>query len=257
MKIKNSNVLITGSNRGIGLALAKEMAKRNAHLHLQMRSTVPHLSEELLKLGATSVKIWTLDLSDRSQINNWISDLQAENIDILINNAGQLTGGLFEKQNLDEIYSMLQVNVNALIHLTSGLLPGMIQRKRGKIINNSSVSAIMHFPCASTYAASKAAVLAFSDCLSIELKGTGVSTLCLVTPGIQTRMFREIETKYGDNLKAPKDSMTPEIYAVQICEATENDLDNLYPSGLTGIGLAVARHLPALFKTIAAKRFHR
>ncbi len=178
MKILNSKILITGSNRGIGWALAQEMAKRKAHLHLQMRiqmqAEIPKFTDELLALGASSVKIWLVDLGERSEIDKWVQDLQKENMDILVNNAGQLTGGLIENQKIDEIYSMFQVNVNALVHLTHGLLPGMIQRKRGKIINNSSVSAIMHFPCASTYAASKAAVLAFSDCLQIELQGTGV-----------------------------------------------------------------------------------
>lgn len=257
MKIHHSKVLITGSNRGIGLALAHELAKRNAHLHLQMRTEEPQLIDQLLKAGASSVKIWKADLNERAQIEKLILDLQTENIDILINNAGQLTGGLLENQKMDDIYSMFQVNINALVHLTSGLLPGMIHRGHGKIINHSSVSAIMHFPCASTYAASKAAVLAFTDCLNIELQGTGVSTLTLVTPGIQTRMFNEIEKKYGQNLEVPKDSISPEAYAVQICNAIESDLVVLNPSGVTGVGLAIARHLPSLFRRAAAARFHR
>lgn len=257
VKLPNSKVLITGSNRGIGLALAQEMAKRGAHLHLQMRSEVPTLTDELLKRGAASVKIWVADLAVRDQIEKWILQLQKEKIDILVNNAGQLTGGLLEKQNIDEIYSMFQVNINALVHLTHGLLPGMIERGHGKVVNHSSVSAIMHFPCASTYAASKAAVLAFSNCLQLELQGTGVSTLCLVTPGIQTRMFNEIEKKYGQNLEVPKDSISPEIYAVQICDAIEKDNVILNPSGTTGVGLSVARHLPWLFRKAVASRFHR
>lgn len=257
MKIANSKVLITGSNRGIGLALAQEMAKRQAHLHLQMRSEDPALAGQLLSLGAQSVKIWVADLSLREQVSALVEDLQSHQIDIVINNAGQLTGGLLENQKIDDIYSMFQVNVNALVHLTHGLLPGMIERGRGKIVNHSSVSAIMHFPCASTYAASKAAVLAFTDCIELEVAGTGVSTLCLVTPGIQTRMFNEIEQKYGKNLEVPKDSISPESYAVKICDAIEQDVVTLNPSGATAIGLAVARHLPKLFRKAAASRFHR
>ena len=257
MKIDGAKILITGSNRGIGLAVAQEMARRKAHLHLQMRSQDSKLTESLLALGALSVKIWQVDLSVRDQIEKWLSELQNEKVDILFNNAGQLTGGLLEDQKIDEIYSMFQVNVNALVHLTHGLLPGMIQRRFGKIINHSSVSAIMHFPCASTYAASKAAVLAFSNCLQLEVAGTGVSTLCLVTPGIQTRMFNQISEKYAKNLEVPKDSIAPEVYAMKICEAVENDLVTLGPSGATGFGLALARHLPSVFRRAAAARFHR
>ncbi len=257
MKILNSKVLITGSNRGIGLALAKELAKRKAQLHLQMRAEAPALVDELLKMGAASVKVWVADLGDREQIEKWLPALQNESIDILINNAGQLTGGLLEEQKIAEIYTMFQVNVNALVQLTHGLLPGMLLRGRGKIVNHSSVSAVMHFPCASTYAASKAAVLAFTNCLQLELQGTGVSALCLLTPGIQTRMFREIEEKYGKNFEVPKDSISPEAYAVRICEAIESDEVFLYPSGATGLGLLVARHLPWLFRRAASARFKR
>ena len=158
MNIKNSQFLITGSNRGIGLAVAKAAAKRGAHLHMQMRSENTELINEMNQLGAASVKVWIADLNGRQNVEAFIEKLKPENIDVLFNNAGLLTGGLFEEQPLDEIYNMFQVNVNALVHLTHGLLPGMLQRKRGKIINHSSVSSTMHFPCATTYAASKAAV---------------------------------------------------------------------------------------------------
>jgi short-subunit dehydrogenase len=257
MKIKSAKVLLTGANRGIGLALAHALAKRGAHLHVQSRSDSPSLAEDLKKSGATSVRVWNVDLAKRENIDQWLMKLQSEDIDILVNNAGQLTGGLLEEQPLDEIYSMFQVNLLALVQLTRGILPGMIARRRGKIVNNSSVSAVMHFPCASTYAASKSAVLAFTDCLQAELVGTGVSTLCLITPGIQTRMFKEIETKYSKNFEIPTDSISPEEYAEKICEAIEDDRVWLEPKGSTGVGLAVARYLPSLFRKGIESRFHR
>lgn len=213
MKIENQNFLITGANRGIGLGVAKMAAQEKAHLHLVVRHPVDDLREELLKLGAKSVEVHTADLSTRKGVDLLIEKIQAKPIDILFNNAGLLTGGLLEEQPLDEIYSMFQVNINALVHLSRALLPGMIYRKNGKIINNASVSAFMHFPCASTYAASKAAVVAFTDCLQAELVGTGVSTLCLVTPGIKTRMFDEIDKKYSKNLEIPTESISTEEYA--------------------------------------------
>jgi short-subunit dehydrogenase len=257
MQIQNSEVLITGANRGIGLALAKAMAKRGARLHLQMRSPSKEIAGDLKALGAASVKIWIADLASRDGVEGLLKELKDEEIDILINNAGQLTGGLLEDQPLDEIYSMFQVNLAALVHLTRGLLPSMLARGRGKIVNNSSVSAIMHFPCATTYAASKAGVMAFTDCLEAELADTGVTTLCLITPGIQTRMFKEIETKYGRNFEVPSDSITPERYAEQICESITADKVRLEPSGATGVGLAIARYLPALFRKGAQSRFKR
>jgi len=70
-------------------------------------------------------------------------------------------------------------------------------------------------------------------------------------------MFREIETKYGKNFEVPTDSLSPEQYAQQVCDAIEKDLAVLEPSGATGWGLRVARHLPGLFRVAAGKRFHR
>ncbi len=152
---------------------------------------------------------------------------------------------------------MFQVNLNALVHLTRAVIPGMIARGRGKIVNNSSVSAFMHFPCASTYAASKAAVTAFTNCLDVELEGTGVSALCLITPGVKTRMFDEIDTKYSKNFDIPKDSISADDYALRVRRAIESDQKILLPGGSTGAGLWIARYMNPLFKSVARSRFRR
>jgi short-subunit dehydrogenase len=259
MKIEGSYFLITGSNRGIGRAVANEVAGRKAHLMLANRTSDASLKEELMARGAASVQDLHVDLGDRKSIDALISQLKTKRVDILFNNAGQLTGGLFEEQSLDDIYSMLQVNVNALIHLTHGLLPQMIKQKSGKIINHSSVSGIMNIPCASTYSAAKSAVLAFNNCIRQELKPTGVTTLALITPGIETRMFNDIPKMYGKNLNVGSflKSITPEDYAVQIANAVESDQDYLLPSGSTRLSLFLAQHSPGLFEFIMGKNFTR
>lgn len=257
MEIYNADVLVTGANRGIGLAFARMCAQEGAKLHLVMRKTELSLIAELKGLGAGEVKIWVADLSERNEVERLISELANTPIDILFNNAGVLTGGLLEEQPLDDIYTMFQVNLLSLIHLTRGLLPQMIKRQRGKIINNSSVSALMHFPCATTYAASKAAVLAFTQCLELELKGTSVSTLCLVTPGIKTRMFDDISSKYSKNFVVPNESITPDQYAQLIRQAILKDHTHLWPGGSTQWGLRTARNFPFLFKSIISRYFHR
>lgn len=257
MEIVNRHVLVTGASRGIGKAFAKMCAEDKAHLHLVLRKADSEIAKELEAAGAKSVTIWETDLSTRAGVEHLLQSLKDTPIDILFNNAGMLTGGLIEEQPVDDIYKMLQVNVSALIHLTHGILPGMLQRKRGKIINNSSVSAFMHFPCASTYAASKAAVAAFTDCIRMELKDTGVSTLLLVTPGIKTRMFDEIETLYSKNFQIPNESMSPAKYAQMIRDAIIHDLEVLEPAGLTGVGLKIAKFAKPLFEIEVARRFKR
>lgn len=258
MEIKNKNVLITGASRGIGRAFALACAKDKANVHLILRKEDSAFAAELEKAGAKSVQIWIADLGSRSSIDAIAENLKNQNIDILFNNAGVLTGGIFEQQPLNDIYNLVQVNIAALIHLTHLLLPGMIERKRGKIINNSSVSAYMHFPCATTYAASKAAVMAFTNCLSGELKGTGVSTLLLITPGIKTKMYDDIEVLYGKNFDVPQDStLTPARYAEMIREAVIEDLEVMEPSGATGWGLKIAKYLTPVFNFEVQRRFKR
>jgi short-subunit dehydrogenase len=257
MNIQGSNFVITGGNRGIGLAVAEMAASTGAHVYIASRSLDSSIENNLKALGAGSVHFLKTDLSSRDATEELARKLRKMNVDILFNNAGLLTGGLIEEQSLDEIYSMFQVNLNALVHLSRAVVPGMIQRRRGKIINHSSVSAFMHYPCASTYAASKAAVLAFTNCLEAELSGTGVSTLSLVTPGIKTRMFDEIETKYSKNLEVPKDSISPAEYAAKIKAAIESDQKHLLPGGSTAVGLWLARYLNPLFRSAIKGKFKR
>jgi hypothetical protein len=258
MEIRDSHILITGANRGIGKAVALMCAEDKAHLHLVVRQAEEEFKQELTKAGAASVQFYEVDLEQRSQIETLLQQLKAINIDILFNNAGQLTGGLLEEQPIDDILRMLQVNVNALIHITHGVLPGMLARKRGKIVNNASISAVMHMPCASTYSAAKAAVLAFTKCLEPELKGSGVSTLVLITPGIDTRMYKEIPKLYGKNFDLGLlNSIPPKKYAQMIREAILEDLRELKPTGIVGVGLLAARFIPQVFDRVVATRFKR
>lgn len=257
MEVFHKSVMITGANRGIGLAFAEACAKEKAYLILAIRKFDTELVEKLKKLGAPTVEVVECDLVSKEGVTQLVEKIKDKRIDLLFNNAGLLTGGLLEEQPLDDIYNMFQVNVNALVHLTHAVLPRMLEQKSGKIINHASVSAVMHFPCATTYAASKAAVWAFTDCLQQELKGTGVSTLCLFTPGIKTRMFDKIDDLYSKNFETPKDSISPEVYAQDILKAVKSDQVYLEPKGATGFAFMVAQNFKSLFNWAAAQRFKR
>ncbi len=257
MQIQNQIVLITGANRGIGLAVAEACAREKAHLLLAIRKNDNDLLSKLKSLGAMSVEIIEADLVTRAGVEQLVKNIENRRIDILFNNAGLLTGGLIEEQPLDDIYNMFQVNIQALVHLSRAVVPRMVQQKSGKIINHASVSAVMHLPCASTYSASKAAVWAFTDCLQQELRGTGVNTLCLFTPGIKTRMFDKIDELFSKNIETPKDTISPEEYALKILKAVKSDQIYLEPTGLTGFALIIAQHFRSFFNWAAVQRFSR
>ena len=188
MELSQATALVTGANRGIGRAIVEALAERPLRLILAgVRD--PDAFEPVT--GRAEVRAVRLDLSDRGSIEESIEVVRPElsQLDLLINNAGRMTGGLLEEQAMDEVYAMFQVNLVAVAHLTHLVLPYMLSQGRGKIVNNASISGYAHFPAASTYAASKAGVVAFSESLRRELKGTGVDVLQLVTPGVDTDML--------------------------------------------------------------------
>lgn len=260
MQISGKNVVITGASRGIGLALAEECAKKQARLFLVSRRFEAGTEEKLKNLGAPHVQLLSYDLSKTTQVNALHEKLTQDQIDIdvLINNAGLLTGGLLEDQNPDAIDEMLNVNVHALIRLTRLSLPAMLQRKKGCIVNNASVSGKMFFPCASTYAASKAAVVAFTESLKQELRNTGVNTVLMITPGVKTNMFDDISQLYGKNLDVSFLSHIPaEEWSQKVVSAIENQEDIVWPEGVSRWGVRLAHHVPGIFEKIVRSKFKR
>lgn len=258
LEISEKQVLITGANRGIGLGLAKELNKNGAIVYLGMRCPQNFKVEEHGFYDSEKVHCLELDLGSREQIDVFIEQYGDIKWDVLINNAGQLTGGLLEDQDTDAIYSMFQVNLVGLTHLTQKILPGMIERGVGKIVNNASVSGVMHLPCASTYAAAKTAVVALTNSLNLELVGTGVTTLTLLTPGIKTRMFDKISDLYGKHLDLSMlSAISAESYAKKVHKAIQKDALFYEPSGRVGMVLWIARHSPYFFRKIGKIGFKR
>ena len=105
-----------------------------------MRKNDYTILSELTSLGALSVKIYLSDLSKCQEVRTLLEKFQEQEIDILFNNAGLLTGGLIKEQPIEDIYQMYQVILLSLIELTQGVVPQMLKRCQGKILNNSSVS---------------------------------------------------------------------------------------------------------------------
>lgn len=260
MNVYEKNIFITGANRGIGKALAEEAARRGMFVHALCRTKGDNLDKSLIHLGAKGVRQWHIDMSSKDSIDKFIADVKAENfsVDVLINNAGQLTGGLLEEQSIDKIYQMLQVNLAGLIHLTHGLLPNMLKLKEAKIVNNSSVSGIMFLPCASTYAASKAGVVAFTQSLKQELRSTQVSTLLMLTPGVKSRMYDEISDLYGGHLKLEAlSSIPPEEWAKKVFYSIEKNSDVCMPKGFTRFSVWLGQHWPWLLERLVRPTFSR
>jgi short-subunit dehydrogenase len=177
--------LITGASGGIGLELARLFAAGGYDLVLVARSAakLEELAGELRKHGG-AVGVLVKDLAKPESPEEVFRELEAAGIavDVLVNNAGFATYGPFVEIDLGRELEELQLNVVTLTHLTKKLLPGMLARRRGGVLNLASTAGFQPGPLMAVYYATKAYVISFSEALAEELSGTGV-TVTALCPG--------------------------------------------------------------------------
>jgi 3-oxoacyl-[acyl-carrier protein] reductase len=249
MEIQGSTALVTGSNRGIGRAIAETLAARGANVLAGVRS----LDGAQQVAGEPNVRPVRIDLSTPEAVEDSVRELgaDAERIDILVNNAGRFGGGLLERVEPAEAIELIQVNLAAPIHLTRLLLPTMTRRDAGKIVNNTSIVGHVPFPGATVYAASKSGFAGFTESLRRELEDTGVSVLELITPGVDTDMMDQVQEELDEHTDTSGwDHVDPEDWAQKVAGAIESDQDTLTPGGREGL----AMKLPKPLMDLAAKR---
>jgi len=261
MDLSSRTVLVTGSNRGIGRAVAEAIAAKPVGLLLcGTRSPEDYPKLDRPAGGAREIRPVAIDLSSQEAIERSVAGLgdAAGQVDVLVNNAGLMTGGLLEEQDAGEVYAAVQVNLTAVMHLTKLLLPGMLKRGSGKVVNNASISGYAYFPAATTYAATKAGVVAFTESLRRELKGTGVTTLHLVTPGVDTDMLDATDEVYGRHIDTSGwDRQPPDEWAAKVVAAIERDKTILGPGGKTAIAKLASRGPGFLVDAISNSMFSR
>jgi short-subunit dehydrogenase len=252
MELAGRTILLTGSNRGIGHALLNRLAVERVRLLAGVRELDRYSPPEVDGSIVADVEPIHVDLSSRESIEA-VEGLDA--IDILINNAGEFVGGTVEQLDVDAIYATIQANLTGLIHLTRLVLPGMLERDRGKIVNQASIISHLDFPGTGVYAATKAGVATFTHCLSRELEETGVTTLEVITGGYDTDMLR----KAADQLEPHTDPSSwewqdPADWADEIVEAIASDDEQLKPSGKSRLGMLVP---DGVLDAVAKRAFDR
>lgn len=186
--------LVTGASSGLGLELATLLARDRHDLVLVARSR--ERLEEIGKglreeFGATATVV-ARDLADPEAPREIVQELESRGlaIDVLVNNAGLGVYGFFAKTSLAKELGMIQVNLVAVTELAKRLLPPMLQRRRGRILNVASTAAFQPGPLMAVYYATKAYVLSFSEALANETAGTGV-TVTALCPGPTLTEFQK------------------------------------------------------------------
>jgi short-subunit dehydrogenase len=186
--------LVTGASSGIGADLARELARDGHNLVLAARTVAPMeaLATEVAAHGAHTIVI-PVDLSQPGAAATLASAIEARGLtlDVLVNNAGLGAVGRFDETDPGRIGEMLQVNIVALTELTRLLLPGMVVRRRGKVMLVASTAAFQPGPHMAVYFATKAYVLSFGEAIGYELHGTGV-TVTVLCPGATTTNFQQV-----------------------------------------------------------------
>lgn len=201
MKFEGCNALITGASAGIGREFARQLGGRARSLILiarreqRLSELRNELNRQYPKLAVSFRKIDLADLAQLDELLGWL-DHERIDVDLLINNAGLGDSGAFATSNPIRNEQMTLVNIVALTTLTRHLLPRMIARGRGGILNVSSSAGFLPIPGFAVYAATKACVTSFSEALRVELRGTGVS-VCALCPGPVHTEFQEVAKRPG------------------------------------------------------------
>ncbi len=187
--------LVTGASSGIGEAFARALAARGHDLIVvaRRRDRLEALASRLRDLHAVDVHVIALDLSVATSIDDLVGALDGMGVvpDVLVNNAGFGSYGAFAELPLDRELCMIDLNVRALVALTGHLLPRMIRRGSGVLLQIASTTSFQPVPYMAVYGATKAFVLSFSEAIARECEGSGVRVLA-VCPGHTPTEFQEI-----------------------------------------------------------------
>jgi short-subunit dehydrogenase len=248
-----STALVTGASSGIGVALAGELARRGHALILVARreDRLQELADTLRGEHGVRVEWIAADLADaadRERVPAEVAD-RGLVVDVLVNNAGIGTNGLFQELPVEGEIGMVRLNVEAMVALCGAFVPAMVERGRGKVLNTASVSGFMPVPKQATYAASKAFVLTFTESLTLDLHGTGVTATALC-PG-------PVKTEFGGIIEGLPERLyvEPARVAREAIDGLEEGDRTVIPGGGNKMNAVFGRHAPRSVFMAYARRF--
>jgi 3-oxoacyl-[acyl-carrier protein] reductase len=217
--LKNKNALITGAGKGIGKAIALALAKEGVNVILVSRTQtdIDQLADEASNLGVKSLAL-AADVSDINSINSAVEKALAEfkTIDILINNAGIASFGKFMELEPAEWEKIIQVNLMGTYYTTRAVIPNMIERQTGDIINISSTAGLNGNALTSAYSASKFAVLGLTDSLMQEMRKHNIRVSALTPSTVATDMAKDLNLTDGNPEKVMQSEDIAELLIAQL-----------------------------------------
>jgi uncharacterized protein len=241
----DSFALITGASNGIGECFARALARRGHNLVLTARSEdkLRQLAADLVSAHNIRADVMAADLSGRDSASQLATALREKRFDIglLVNNAAFGGRGEFWKLSLERQMAMLRLNINALVELTYLLLPAMVERDEGAIINVSSTASFQPMAYTATYSATKAFVTSFSMGLAEEVRPHGIRVVTLCPGGTRTNFF--VAGNYGVR-NLPGGLQEPEEVVEAALKALDRGGSLVVPRLLNKLGVFVQRFAP-------------
>ncbi|MGN4127561.1 3-ketoacyl-ACP reductase [Lysinibacillus sphaericus] len=217
--ISGKNALITGAGRGIGRATAIAFAQEGINVGLVGRTVenLQHVAEEL-KAYDVKVAIVAADVADLESIEKAVESIRTElgPIDILVNNAGISKFGKFLELSPEDWTNIVDVNVKGVYYTTRAVLPEMIERESGDIINISSTAGQKGAPITSAYSASKAAVIGMSESLMLEVRKHNIRVVTLTPSTVATDMAVELQLTDGNPEKVMQAEDLADLMVAQL-----------------------------------------
>jgi short-subunit dehydrogenase len=238
--------LVTGASSGIGEAFARRLAKDGRHLVLVARRAdrLEALAAEIHAAHRVAVEVVPADLTRPYAAATLAAEIDRRGlvVDWLVNNAAFGTAGRFHELPLERELEQVRLNVEAVVDLTGRFLPGMVARRKGAVVNVSSVGGFAPGPRMAVYAASKAFVTSFSEAIAAELAGTGVHVLCVCPGFTRTEFQSHVDV---DTSQVPAFAwMTADAVANEAVAAVGRNGPVLVNGRLNAAMVAVTRLLP-------------
>jgi short-subunit dehydrogenase len=254
---EHGTCLITGASSGIGESFARQIAERGYNVTLAARriDRLTELAAEIERDFNVKAVPVQCDITDDAQVDELLAGIEArgDRVDILVNNAGRGEGGNFVASKRERELAQIDLNVRALVALTHRVLGGMVDRGTGAIVNVASTAAFQPMPRQNVYAATKSFVLFFSEGLSQELRGTGVSVTVLCPGPTKTEFFPDMEKMSAD---------TPGVFWQTAEEVAKAGIDGLFkrkrvvvPKWINRIGAVSGQHSPRFATLQVIDRF--
>ncbi len=204
MALKNKTAIISGATRGIGRAIAIELARGGANVSfnfLKSNKEADELEKEIKALGV-DVKSFQVDIKDYNAVKSWVDDTKGllGGIDIIVNNAGVIKDKALALMEPDDWHEVINTNLDGTFNLTRAVIVSFIKQKSGIIINIASVSGVVGMPRQTNYSASKAGIIGFTKSLAKEVASYNIRVNAIAPGFIETDMLKDLKEGHKEQI---------------------------------------------------------